>query len=291
MGHLFNSVSGQPGGLRAWRCLGPGAWGQGFLIQRCGLCGRAGHGSERPSPIVLLVGRPAQEAGRKQGRLWAKGLAEQPGSRAGPGRWSGQCRGEAGGGGGAAGAGWTIGSDRPALSKGFFLMFLFGCCSVARLCPARCNPIDCSMPGCPVLYHLPELAQTHVRWFVMPSNHLILCCPLLFLPSVFPRMPWFPSSLSQHTPFPGSWLFTLGCQSIGASASASVLPVNTQGWFLLQWNGLIFLQSKGLSRVFSSTTIGKRHSVVLRLLYGPTLESLKVKSESESCSVLSSYDY
>ena len=63
----------------------------------------------------------------------------------------------------------------------------------------------------------------------------------------------FPTSGS----FPMSQLFTSGSQSISASASASVLPMNIQGWFPLGLTGLIFLQSKGLSRVFSSTTIQK----------------------------------
>ena len=79
---------------------------------------------------------------------------------------------------------------------------------------------------------------------VMPSSHLILCCPLLFLPPI-------PSSIRV---FPVSWFFASSGQSIGASASASVLLMNIQGWFPLGLTGLIFLQSKGLSRVFSSTT-------------------------------------
>ena len=79
---------------------------------------------------------------------------------------------------------------------------------------------------------------------VMPSNHLILCHPLRLLPSIFPSIRIFP--LGQ--------LFKSGCQSIGASASASVLPMNIQGWFPLGWTGWISLQSKGLSRVFSNTT-------------------------------------
>ena len=86
---------------------------------------------------------------------------------------------------------------------------------------------------------------------VMPSNHLILCHPLL-LPSVFPA----------SGSFPVSQLFTSGGQSIGASASASVLPVNIQGWFPLGLTGWISLQSKGLSRVFSSTTVQKHQFFV-----------------------------
>ena len=82
---------------------------------------------------------------------------------------------------------------------------------------------------------------------VMPSNHLILCCPLLLLLSIFPSI----------RVFPVSWLFASGGQRIGASASATVLPVNIQGWFPLGLTGLTSLQSKGLSRVFSGTTIQK----------------------------------
>ena len=63
----------------------------------------------------------------------------------------------------------------------------------------------------------------------------------------------FPASRS----FPVSWLFASGGQNIGASASVSVLPMNIRDWFPLGWTDLISLQSKGLSRVFSSTTVGK----------------------------------
>ena len=77
---------------------------------------------------------------------------------------------------------------------------------------------------------------------VMPSNHLILCHPLLL-----------PASGS----FPMSQFFASGGQSIGVSASASVLPMNIQDWFPLGLTGLISLQSKRLSRVFSNTTVQK----------------------------------
>ena len=78
---------------------------------------------------------------------------------------------------------------------------------------------------------------------VMPSNHLIPCHPLLLMPSVFPSL----------RDFLTSQLFTSGGQSIGASDSASVLPMNIQDWSPLGWTGLISLQSKGLSRVFNTT--------------------------------------
>ena len=82
---------------------------------------------------------------------------------------------------------------------------------------------------------------------VIPSNHLVLCCPLFLLPSVFPSLRVFSSEL----------LFASSSQTILASASASVLPVSTQGFFTLGLTGLISLLSKGLSRVFSNTTIQK----------------------------------
>ena len=74
------------------------------------------------------------------------------------------------------------------------------------------------------------------------------CCPLLLLPSIF----------RAAKSFPMSQFFASGGQSIGASASASVFPVNIQDWFPLGWTGLISLQSKGLSSIFSNTTV-QRH--------------------------------
>ena len=82
---------------------------------------------------------------------------------------------------------------------------------------------------------------------VMPSNHLNLCRPLLLLPSIFPSIRVFPMSQ----------FFTSGGQSIGASASASVLLMNIQDWFPLGWTSLISLQSKGLSGIFSITIVQK----------------------------------
>ena len=91
----------------------------------------------------------------------------------------------------------------------------------------------------------------------MPSDHFIFSTCLQS----------FPASGS----FQMSLLFTSGGQSIGAAALASVFPVIIQDWFPLGLTGLISLQSKGLSRVFSNTTVQKHHSWVFNLLYGPTL--------------------
>ena len=117
--------------------------------------------------------------------------------------------------------------------------------SVAQSCPTLCDPMDCSTPGLPVHHQLPEVTQTHAPELMMPSSHLILCCPLLRLPSIFPSIRVFSSES----------LFTWGGQSIGVSAS-SVLLMSTQNWSL-GWTGWISLQSKGLSWVFSNTTVQK----------------------------------
>ena len=84
---------------------------------------------------------------------------------------------------------------------------------------------------------------------VMPSRHLIFCHPLLLLPSIFPT----------SGSFPVSQFFSSDHQSIGVATLASVLPVNIQDWFPLEWSSLISLRSRGLSRVFSNTTVQKHH--------------------------------
>ena len=83
-----------------------------------------------------------------------------------------------------------------------------------------------------------------------------------------------PQSFPASGSFPMSQIFTSGGQSIGVSASTSVLPMNTQDWSPLGWTGWISLQSKGLSRVFSNTTVQKHQSLALSFLYSPTLISI-----------------
>ena len=122
------------------------------------------------------------------------------------------------------------------------------CCSVAQSCLNLCNPIDCNKPAFPVFHRLPGFAQTHAHWVsdvILPSRPLSTPSPPAF-------------NLSQHQDL-FQWVcsFASGGQSIGPSASASILPMNSQGWFPLGLTGFISLQSKGLSRVFSSTTIQK----------------------------------
>ena len=120
------------------------------------------------------------------------------------------------------------------------------CCSVTQSCLTLCDPMDCSTWGFHVLHHLQELVQTRVHWVgdaIQPSHPL----------SSSSCLQSFPASGS----FPTSQLFASGGQSIGISASPSVLPMNIQDRFLLGWTGWISLQSKGFSRVFSNSIVQK----------------------------------
>ena len=136
------------------------------------------------------------------------------------------------------------------------------CVLVTQLCPTLWNPIDCSIPGFLILHYLPEFAQTHVHWVgdaIQPSHPL--SSPFSSCPQSFPGSGSFPISR----------LFTSGGQSIGASALASVLPMNIQGLFLLGLTGSISVLSKGFSSVFSRTKVKSITFLVLSLLYGPSL--------------------
>ena len=99
---------------------------------------------------------------------------------------------------------------------------------------------------------------------VMPSNHLILCLPLLLPPSIFPSIRVFSNELVP----------LIGSQSIGASASASVLPMNIQGWFSLGWTGWISMLSKELSRVFSSSPLFIHQPISLARLEVPQVTGM-----------------
>ena len=119
--------------------------------------------------------------------------------------------------------------------------------SVAQSCQTLCSPMNCSTSDVLSITDYRSLLKLISIKSVMPSNHPILC-----------RSPSLPSfSLSQYQGL-FQWVsFTSGGQTIGASASTSVLPMNIQDWSPLGWTGLISLQYKGLSRVFSSTTVQK----------------------------------
>ena len=119
--------------------------------------------------------------------------------------------------------------------------------SVAQSCLTLCGPMRCSRPSFPFHHQLSELAQLMSIESVMPSNHLILCHPLLLPPSIFPNIRVFSNESALHIRWPKYWSFSF---SISPSK-------NTQDCSPLGWTGWISLQSKGLSRVFSNSTVQK----------------------------------
>ena len=106
-----------------------------------------------------------------------------------------------------------------------------------------CHPMDCAACQASLSFSISwSFLKLMCIESMMSSNNLILCCPLLLLPSIFPSI----------RVFPVSQLFAWSGQSIGVSASTSVLPMNIQDWFPLELTGFISFQFKGLSRVFLS---------------------------------------
>ena len=148
--------------------------------------------------------------------------------------------------------------------RGYQYSLNFCCCSVTKSCLTVCNPWTAAHQAS----LSSTISQTLLKFMLIESgmrpNHLILCCPFSFFLQSFPLSGSFPMCR----------LFASGGQSIGASASASVLPMYIQDWFPLGWTGCISLQSKGLSKVFSNTSLKNISSLVPRLLYGPTLTSV-----------------
>ena len=118
------------------------------------------------------------------------------------------------------------------------------CWTVAQSCQTLSDHMDFARLRCP---SPSPGAQTHVHWINDCIYTLVPCHHILLLPSHFPA----------SGPFQMSQLFTSGGQSIEVSASESVLPMNIQDWLPLGWTGWISLQSKGLSRAFSNTTVQK----------------------------------
>ena len=174
-------------------------------------------------------------------------------------------------------------------------MFLISCLSsiqsVTRSCPTLYHPMDCkhARPPCP-----------------SPTPGVLNSCPLSWWchPTISSSVIPFSSCLQSFPAsgsFPVSQLFTSGGQNIGISASASVLPMNLQDWFPLGWTGWISLQSKGLSRVFSNTTVQKHWFFNDKPSLWSSSQALWSKSQlwllktkirpifKDSCNVLSSF--
>ena len=108
--------------------------------------------------------------------------------------------------------------------------------------------MDCDTPGFPVLHHLPELAQIHVHWVSDAIHHLVLCSPLLLLPSIFPSIRIFSNELTFHIRLPDYWSFSF---SISPSSEYSGLISSRLGWFKLGINSS-GLSSAGFSSLFLS---------------------------------------
>ena len=107
-------------------------------------------------------------------------------------------------------------------------IFYFQFRSVAQSCPTLCDPMDCSMPGLPVHHQLMSIES------VMPSSHLILCCPLILLPSIFPNIRVFPSESVLRLRWPKDWSFSF---SISPSNEYSGLIS-----FRMDWLDLLAVQ-------------------------------------------------
>ena len=119
----------------------------------------------------------------------------------------------------------------------------------------------------PPVHHKPlEATQIHV--YRVSEGHPTISSSIVPLSS-------YPQSFPASGSLPMSQLFTWGGQSIAVSASTSILSRNTQDWSPLGWTGWISLQSKGLSRFFSNTTVQTINSLVLSILYSPTLTSIR----------------
>ena len=126
------------------------------------------------------------------------------------------------------------------------------------------DPMDCSLPALRVHHQLPEFTQTHIHWVgdaIQPFHPL--SSPSL-LPSIFHSIRVF--SMSQF--------FASGGQSIGVSALASVLPMNSQDWSPLGWTGWISLQSRDSQESSPTPQFKSISSLALSFLYGPTLTSI-----------------
>ena len=106
--------------------------------------------------------------------------------------------------------------------------------SVIQSCPTLCNPMNCSTPGLPVHHQLPESTQTLSIELVMPSNHLILCHPLLLLPSIFPSIRVFSNESALRIRWPKFWSFSFNISL--SNEYSELIP------FRMEWLDLLAVQ-------------------------------------------------
>ena len=144
------------------------------------------------------------------------------------------------------------------------------CCSVTQSRPTLWDPMDCSTPGLPVLYHLPELSQTHARWVgdvIQPSHPLL---PLLLLPSIFTSIRVFSNESALHIRWPKNWSFMF-----------RISPSNEYSWlisFRINW----FESCPRGSQESSTPQFKSINFLVLSFLYGPTLTSIHTTGKNHS---------
>ena len=119
--------------------------------------------------------------------------------------------------------------------------------SVVQSCPTLCDPMNCSMPGLPVHHQLRSSLRLTSIESVMPSSHLILCHPLLLLPPIPPRIRVFSNESTLRVRWPKYWSFSFSI--ISSKEHPRLISFRMTSW--------ISLQSKGLSRLFSNTTVQK----------------------------------
>ena len=134
---------------------------------------------------------------------------------------------------------WQVGS----LPLAHHIHVLF-CYSITKSCPTLCDPMNCSTSGFPVLHYLTEFAQTYVHWI---SDAIQPSYPVTLFSSVFPSIRVLYNESAFCIRWPKYW----------SLISLSVLPMNIQHWYSLGLTDLVSLLSKGLSRVFSNTTVLK----------------------------------
>ena len=142
--------------------------------------------------------------------------------------------------------------------------------SGAQLCPTLCDPQNAECQASLSITNSWSLLKLMSIELVMPSHHLILCRPLLLLPSIFPSIRVFSNELALHIRWP----------NIGISASASVLPMKIQDWSPLGWTGWISLQSKGLSRVFSTPQFKSINTVQFSHPYMTTRKTITLTRQT-----------
>ena len=152
--------------------------------------------------------------------------------------------------------GWTFDNLQTQVANTEFSLLQFS--SVIQLCPTLCDPMDHSTPAFPVHHQLPELTQTHVHRVMMPSNHLILCRPLLFLPSIIPSIRVFSNKSALHIRWPKYRSFWF-----------NISPFN-------EHSGSVGSSCSRRDSQESSPTpqLKSANSLVLSFLYGPTLTSI-----------------